>query len=337
MRDPQINGGLPTRFVERLSELVPPGRLPGVLTALAEPRATGFRINRLRADPGPVLAALEAEGLAPVPFEGVPGAYTVPDAHRRALTETAACRDGEVYLQNPASMLPPRALGPRPGERILDLAAAPGSKTLQLAELMDNQGWISAVESVRARFFRLRANLERHGAANVRTYLKDGTRVWRQVPERFDRVLLDAPCSSEGQFQLGSPKSYRYWSERKIREMSRKQRRLLYSAVLCARSGGIIVYSTCTLAPEENEAVVDAMLRRFGDALTIEPIAQAIPLGEPGHQSWRGDRYDASLRDAVRILPDARLEGFFICRLRKHRSTLGDASGAANGDDTRRD
>jgi 16S rRNA (cytosine1407-C5)-methyltransferase len=337
MCDPQINGGLPTRFLERLPELVPPGRLPGVLAALAKPRATSFRINRLRADLGRILAALKAEGLTPAPMETVPEAYIVPDAQRRALTETAAFGDGEVYLQNPASMLPPRLLGPRPGERVLDLAAAPGSKTLQLAELMDNQGWISAVESVRPRFFRLRANLERHGAANVRTYLKDGTRVWRRVPERFDRVLLDAPCSSEGQFQLASPKSYRYWSERKIREMSRKQRRLLYSAIQCARPGGIIVYSTCTLAPEENEAVVDAVLTRFGDALSIEPIAQDLTLGEPGRESWRGDQYDASLRHAVRILPDARMEGFFICRLRKHRSTLGEASGAANGDDTRRD
>ena len=87
---------------------------------------------------------------------------------------------------------------PQSEECILDLGAAPGSKTLQLAELMGNQGSIWAVESVRGRFFRLRDNLARHGAENVQTHLADGTRIWRRHPERFDRVLLDAPCSSEG-------------------------------------------------------------------------------------------------------------------------------------------
>ena len=155
----------------------------------------------------------------------------VPNQQRRALTETAACRAGRIYIQNPASMIPPLLLDPQPGEWILDLGAAPGSKTLQMAGMMVNRGKISAVESVRGRFFRLRANLEKHGATLVQTYLKDGIKVWRNCPEQFDRVLLDAACSAEGRFNVNRPSSYGYWSTKKIREMQRKQKRLLFSAL----------------------------------------------------------------------------------------------------------
>lgn len=312
---------LPQRFLERLSDLVPPSRLPGVLASLSSPRATAFRVNTFCADHSEVRVSLESQGLAPVEIASIPGAYSVAAERRRALTRTPEFERGAIYLQNPSSMLPPLVLRPSSDERVLDLAAAPGSKTLQMAELMGNRGWISAVESVRERFFRLRANLARHGAANVHTYLKDGTRVWRQVAEQFDKVLLDAPCSSEGQFHLNDPASFRFWSERKIAEMSRKQKRLLYSAIQCARSGGEIVYSTCTLAPEENEAVVDAMLAHFEGAVTVEPLALSIPGIEPGRTAWRRSRYHDSLRAAARVLPDTQMQGFFICRLRKHSAT----------------
>ena len=170
-------------------------------------------------------------------------------------------------------MVPPILLSPQSEECILDLGAAPGSKTLQLAELMGNQGSIWAVESVRGRFFRLRDNLARYGAENVQTHLADGTRLWRRHPERFDRVLLDAPCSSEGRFRADAPKTYAYWSEKKIAEASRKQRRLCYAAVQCLKPGGVLVYSTCTFAPEENEAIINRVLRQFAGALTVEDIA----------------------------------------------------------------
>ena len=103
----------------------------------------------------------------------------------------------------------------------------------------------------RGRFFRLRDNLARHGAENVQTHLADGTRIWRRHPERFDRVLLDAPCSSEGRFRADAPKTYAYWSKKKIAESSRKQRRLCYSAIQCLKPGGVLVYSTCTFAPKK--------------------------------------------------------------------------------------
>ncbi len=289
--------------------------------ALSRERDCGVRLNRLLADDDSPIARLRAEGVnaEPVPWLD---AWRVPAHERSSLTTAAAVVDGSLYVQNLSSMIPPRLLTPAPGDQVLDLAAAPGSKTLQLAEGVGDAGWLSAVEPVRDRFFRLKANLKRHGAAQVHTYLKDGTRVWRLVPERFDKVLLDAPCSSEGQFVLDQPDTYRFWSERKVTEMARKQKKLLFSAVQSTRPGGVLVYSTCTFAPEENEGVVDAMLRHFGEALTVEPIDLPVDNALPGLTAWRKKAFDPALSGAARIVPDGAMEGFFICKLRKHRSTL---------------
>ena len=321
-------GALPPAFVSRLHRLLGGDGAGRVLAALAAPRRTAFRVNPLCCtDPGAALAELAAAGVEPVPVEWLPGAFHVAPDQRGALTRSGPVTRGELYVQNPASMLPPLVLAPGPGDEVLDLAAAPGSKTLQLAAMVAAPSQVAAVEAVRGRFFRLRANLARHGAGAVRTYLKDGGRVWRQVGERFDAVLLDAPCSAEGQFHLSVPASFAYWSGRKVREMAHKQRRLLASAVHCARPGGVIVYATCTLAPEENEAVVDAVLRRFPGALEVEPVPLGVPGGLPGRTAWEDAAYDPRLVQALRILPDGLMEGFFICRLRKTASTAGDSRG----------
>lgn len=313
---------LPAAFVERLQRQLPPEVYPAVLAAFRQPRATSFRVNTLRADPAVVEADLAAAGLTLHPVPWMPEAFWVPPAERAALLATVAYAEQRIYVQNLASMVPPVVLAPEPGERVLDLAAAPGSKTLQIACRMRDEGEIAAVEVVKGRFFKLRHNLEAQGAANVRTFLQDGTRVWRYRPEHFDRVLLDAPCSSEGRFHVSDPSSYAYWSPRKVKEMARKQRRLLFSAVQSLRPGGVLVYATCSLAPDENEAVLDKTLRTFGEALTLEPLGLELDAMHSPHQEWNGRAFDHDLSLARRLLPSATMEGFFVARLRKMTTTL---------------
>ena len=314
---------LPEPFGERLRRILPADRFADCWRTFHQTPATSFRINPLKTDRESLVAELRAADFELTPLSWKDDAFTVPHAQRRGLTESAACGEGRLYIQNPASMVPPLVLDPRPDEWILDLTAAPGSKTLQLAGMMGGQGRISAVEVVRSRFFRLKRNLEAGGASQVRTYLKDGARVWRSCPEQFDRVLLDAPCSSEGQFNGTDPQTFAYWSEKKIAEMSRKQQRLLFSAVQCLKPGGVLVYSTCTFAPEENERVVARLLARFPHALCIEAVE--LPFGnvQEGLTEWKGKGLAAELRQAARILPDGVMEGFFVCRMRKVESTVG--------------
>ncbi len=307
----------PDAFRTRLQAMLPPECFAACWQTFAAEQPTAFRTNHLKGPADALCAELSAAGFALTPLSWKADAFFVPAAQRRALTECAAYREGRLYIQNPSSMVPPILLEPQSGERILDLGAAPGSKTLQLAELMGNQGSILAVESVRGRFFRLRDNLARHGAANVQTHLADGTRFWRKHCEQFDRVLLDAPCSSEGRFRADAPKTYAYWSERKIREASRKQRRLAYAAVQCLKLGGVLVYSTCTFAPEENEAIINRLRRQFAGALTIEAIALPFANVASGLGQWQGKAFDSQVQRAKRILPAGGMEGFFVCRLRK--------------------
>ncbi len=312
----------PEPFLERLAAIVPPERYDAVLDAFLTPRAVGFRVNTLRAEPAVVAERLRAAGLT---LHGVPwkaDAFRVPAHEREALLASEPYARGWIYVQNLASMVPVEALAPEPGERVLDLAAAPGSKTLQIACRMRNTGEVATVEAVKSRFFRLRANLQAQGATCVRTFLRDGATVWRHRPEHFDRVLLDAPCSSEGRFHTSDPESYAYWSPRKIKEMTRKQRRLLFSAVQCLRPGGVLVYATCSLAPEENEAAVSRLLKTFGEALRVEPLGLPIDELQPPLEAWHGKRFDARLAPARRLLPSPLMEGFFVCKIRKLESTL---------------
>lgn len=317
-----LHNVLPTPFRQRLESILPSDRFDPCWRTFYRPPATVFRVNLLKTDAESLIPELHAAGLTPSPLPWNPEAFTVPDAQRRSLTETDACRQGRLYIQNPSSMVPPLVLDPAPDEWILDLTAAPGSKTLQLAAMMGNRGKISAVELVRSRFFRLRDNLTLGGATNVQTYLKDGSRVWRSCPEQFDRVLLDAPCSSEGRFYTEDPKSFAYWSKKKIAEMSRKQKRLFYSAVQSLKPGGILVYSTCTFAPEENELIVQRALQQFPDALSIETIDLPLIDFQEGLAEWDGKDLHPELKKAARILPDGLMEGFFICKLRKLDSTI---------------
>ncbi len=313
---------LPAAFRQRLQAIIPAPRFASCWASFAQTPATVFRVNTLKDAVKSVSTELEAQGFALTPLPWKVDAFKVPDEQRRALTESAAFADGRIYIQNPSSMVPPLVLDPQPNEEVLDLAAAPGGKTLQMAAMMNNTGRIGAVEAVRGRFFRLRDNIARAGAENVQTYLKDGAGVWRQCPERFDRVLLDAPCTGEGLFQTQDERSFAYWSEKKIAEMARKQRRLLQSAIHCLKPGGVLVYSTCTFAPEENEAVLSRALTKFSGALAVEEIELQLDGMEPGLASWQNKNFDPTLHRARRIIPDGEMEGFFLCKLRKTESTL---------------
>ncbi len=317
----------PPAFRERLARIVPPDRLPEVIAAYHRPGVVGFRINTLRATAADVVTRLHDAGIPvhPVPWKA--DAFWTPPAFRAQLLASEDATRQHLYVQNLASMVPVEVLAPRPGERVLDLAAAPGSKTLQIACHLQGEGELVAVEAVRSRFFRLRANLTAQGATFVRTLLRDGATAWHHRPEYFDRVLLDAPCSSEGRFHASDPASYAYWRPRKIQEMARKQQRLLFSAVQCLRPGGVLVYATCSLAPEENEDILRRALDTFGTALEVDPID--LPLEErlPGLTEWDGTRFPPELTRALRLLPSRFMEGFFVCRLRKVRSTLPASTG----------
>lgn len=323
---------LPPLFMERLARILPESVQKTCLATFRAPLVTAFRINKLKATREVVLQALADENIEPQAVSWYEDAFFVSAEMRADLLASKPYQMQQIYVQNLSSMVPPLVLAPEAHETILDLTAAPGSKTLQMACLMHAtpsesdtskaaEGHIAAVEVVRKRFFQLQANLKAQGATNVRTFLKDGAFVWKNRPEFFDKVLLDAPCSTEARFRADDPETYRYWSAKKIKEMAHKQSMLLYSAIQCLQVGGDLVYSTCSFAPEENEAVLQKALDTFGDAISIEALDLPFDNVQTPLDAWQGASFDPQIRNARRILPTSEMEGFFVAKIRKQEST----------------
>lgn len=313
---------IPEAFFQRLQRIVPAACQAAVQESFHQPRQAAFRWNPLLS-PGkqPVLEELRQLSLSLQPIDWFGDGYFVDAAQRQRLVDAPPVERSEIYLQNPSSYLPCLVLDPQPDEQVLDLAAAPGGKTLLLAALMENRGLISAVEAIRNRFFKLQANLKRYGVTIARTYLTDGRKVGGKVPERFDRVLLDTPCSGESRIHASDPDSYRYWGERKLKEQARKQYGLIRSAFQSLRPGGKMVYCTCSFAPEENECVVSDFLHdhREAEMLAVE-IPSAVQV-QPGLTEWNGKPLVQDVALSVRILPDSLMNGFFIAAIGKRKSS----------------
>ena len=313
---------LPSEFIERVKSIFPPSYHRKVLKAFTIRRPTTFRVNTLKSSFEEVKETLKKEGFKFINPSYPPLSFILVEGTLRELEKTSLYKEGKIYVQTLSSMLPPLVLAPEPGERILDLCAAPGSKTTQMSAMMENEGEIVAVEKIKIRFYKLKANLERQGVKNVKPILRDGTFLPKNFRYSFDRVLVDAPCSGEGSFTIHDPRTYAYWGKRKIKEMVRKQKRLLLSGILALKPGGVLVYSTCTLSPEENEGVLDWVLKRVGNQVEIEKIE--IPAETlPGLGEWEGKTFSPEVKKAIRIPPSLHWEGFFIAKIRKNKNGSG--------------
>lgn len=308
----------PPEFLARLRAIIPARYFEQCIASFGSRLWFSFRVNTLKVTPQELEQELHALGVSFRRVDWLPEAYLVPSDRREVVVNSAACLAGRLYIQDLSSMLAVHVLEPQEGEEILDLAAAPGGKTSYIAARMNNQGRIAAVEVVPQRLYKLVANLKRLGVTIAQTYLTDGRAVGRKTPGRFDRVLLDAPCSSEARFDPRDPTTWSYWCLRKISECARKQKGLLFSALEAVRPGGTVLYCTCSFAPEENEGVVDHVLRQWNGTVSVEPIEISLPNVLPGLTAWQDREFDPSLRFACRILPTHEMQGFFFCRLRKN-------------------
>lgn len=219
-------------------------------------------------------------------------------------------------MQSLASMLPPVILDPQANQTVLDVCAAPGSKTTELATLMGNTGSIAALEQSPVRYDKLVHNIELQGATNIEAVRIDARNFFAQNGIVFDGILLDAPCSAEGRIRSSDEKTYGFFSLENIRKKSELQKELLRSSFQALKKGGTIVYSTCTLAPEENEGVIS-------DLLAAEPSAKVIPVqldieeARPGLTAFGSQVFHASVTGTLRILPSEQFEGFYIAKLIK--------------------
>ncbi|MGV8162311.1 MAG: NOL1/NOP2/sun family putative RNA methylase [Candidatus Nanoarchaeia archaeon] len=222
---------------------------------------------------------------------------------------------GYIYVQDAASMIPPVVLAPKPGETVLDLCAAPGSKTTQLAQYMKNVGLLIANDSQGSRLSALGINLQRCGVLNSIITKMDGERLTKKS-EMFDKILVDAPCSGTGTIRRNY-KISEMWSPGLVQRMAAIQYRLLKNSFTLLKTGGELVYSTCTLEPQEDEEIVDKLLKEFPNADLLE-IKLDIKRS-PAITSFNGKEYDSRVEKCLRIYPqDNDSEGFFVAKIKKN-------------------
>ena len=221
---------------------------------------------------------------------------------------------GYFYVQEAVSMIPPIVLDPNPGETVLDMCAAPGSKASQIAQYMKNKGILVANDYKGIRLAPLGINLQRMGVTNNILTLMHG-QWFAKANMEFGKILLDAPCSGTGTIRK-SIKTLRIWNPGMIKKISYEQKRLIETAFSILKKGGVMVYSTCSLEPEENEGVVDFLLEKYPDA-RLEEIKLDIKRS-PAVLEFEGKTYSPDVKKCLRLWPqDNDTEGFFVAKISK--------------------
>lgn len=305
---------LPQEFLLKL-KMIYPSSYTRIATTFLTKKNTTFRINYLKTDLRDLRKLLVNQRVKYNELTFPEGAFLLKTPLGE-FQKTEIYKNGLVYVQNLSSMLPVLCLEPENKDKILDLCAAPGAKTTQISSLAP-KAEVTAIEKARPRYYKLLANLKIQGIESTKVILLDSIWVRKKFPEYFNKILADVPCSSEGRFLVTNPKSFKYWKQRKVKEMVHKQKKLLHSAFLALNEGGTLVYSTCTFSPEENEGVIDWFISKFKEKVEILPVKFPLKNVRDGLVQWKEKKFSASLRLAKRIIPDDSMEGFFVAKIKK--------------------
>lgn len=265
-------------------------------------RPVTLRVNTLKTSPEEVKDKLTKEQISYKEVEWSKEALILDSVRENRVQELEMYQNGEIYLQSLSSMLPPILLNPKPGNDILDMAAAPGGKTTQIAALTGNLAHITACELNKIRAERLKYNVQKQGASSVYVMEKDA----RNLDDffSFDQILLDAPCSGSGTLQVENEKVKQNFTEKLIQKSVASQAALLKKAITVLKPGGEMVYSTCSVLKEENEEIVLPVLKE--NRVEVVPLeGQGLPL------------LPVSIEGSLCLAPNEWYEGFFIVKLRK--------------------
>ncbi|MEJ2542879.1 MAG: RsmB/NOP family class I SAM-dependent RNA methyltransferase [Calditrichaceae bacterium] len=237
------------------------------------------------------------------------------------LSHTLDFFQGKFQYQGISSQIPALVLNPQPGENVLDIAAAPGSKSTQLADRMKNEGQLYLNDISNNRLQSLNVNVQRAGVLNEIILNMAGEGFGKRFPDYFDKILVDAPCTALGTL-AGSPEVASWWSYDKLKKLSVTQKQLLISAFKALKPGGEMVYSTCSIAPEENEVLIQWLLDDYPVEIQDIDLKEKISCDD-GKVEYDGQIFSDDLSKAIRVFPHRHeMEGFFVVKLMKLESTV---------------
>ena len=300
-----MNNNIPQFLYENLLNEYGQDATNKIINGYSCDRPTTFRVNTSKTSIDYIKQKLNELKIS---FKEVPWnetAIIIEDIKENEIKELDMYKNGEIYLQSLSSMIPPFVVNPKEGENILDMAAAPGGKTTQMANLSNNKAMITACEKNKIRAERLKYNLEKQGTSRVTVMLKDARRLDNFFS--FDKILLNAPCSGSGTLNLSQMDVEKVFTKELVDRSIKTQKELLKKAVRILKTNGELIYSTCSILKEENEKVVEEILK-LGN-IEIVPIEEEnfkdIPL------------LPVSIEGTICVCPNDLYEGFFVAKLKK--------------------
>ncbi|MDO4288946.1 MAG: RsmF rRNA methyltransferase first C-terminal domain-containing protein [Eubacterium sp.] len=299
---------IPQAFKDKMQGLLGPEEYHKLMASYEAPVNKGIRCNTLKCDTDTMRAQTPFET---EPVDWCPTGFYIDSEVRPG--KNPAYYAGLYYVQEPTAMTSAEALSPEPGDWVLDLCAAPGGKTTQLACKLEGEGLLVANELVSSRAEILVSNLERMGVKNAVILNEFPERLTAKFYEAFDKILVDAPCSGEGMFRKDNG-AVEEWTPERVFRCAERQMKILETVDRLLKPGGVMVYSTCTFSPEENEQVIEAFLENGRYA--IEPIELA-GLDDYGRPEWAPGK-TPELAKTLHVMPfHVRGEGHYIARLKK--------------------
>ena len=296
---------IPEFLIEKLEAQYGSELKDKIVEGFSPKRKVTFRVNTLKSTVEEIKGILKNENIE---FEKVvwsDEAFILTNACEEDIQKLEIYEQGKIYLQSLSSMLPPIVLKPEEGKDILDMAAAPGGKTTQMAALSNNKAHITACEMNNIRIEKLKYNVEKQGASCVYIMQKDS----RQIDDffSFDQILLDSPCSGSGTLNSEDANAEKYFTNKLIEKSTKSQYALLKKALKILKPGHEMVYSTCSILKEENEEIVRKVLK--------EMKAEIVPIEFEGIEDL--PILPVSLAGTVCVAPTDLYEGFYIAKIRK--------------------
>jgi len=273
-----------------------------IIEGYTKTRITTLRVNTSKTNVGEIQKELTNLGIRFKEVTWNKTALVIENAREPELQELEMYQNGEIYLQSLSSMIPPIILEPKKGETILDMAAAPGGKTTQMANLSNNEAMITACEKNKIRAERLKFNLQKQGATRVNLMIEDA----RKLDDffSFDKILLDAPCSGSGTLNINNINKY---TEELVERSIKTQRELLQKAIKLTKKNGEIIYSTCSILKDENERILKEIFKKA--EVELVPINKEMFEDMP--------LLPTEMQGTICICPTELYEGFFVAKLRK--------------------
>lgn len=293
---------IPEFYMNMLKEQYSDSDIKKIIDGYSKKRKTTIRVNTLLSNNSEVLDIFNKLNIE---YDHVPfydNAFIIKNRNETDLYELDLLKEGKIYMQSLSSMLPPIIMEPKEHEDILDMAAAPGGKTTEIAALTNNNSKITAVEFNKIRAEKLRYNIEKQGCSKVYVLEADSKKLDDFF--KFDNILLDAPCSGSGTLDLNNDRTFKYFTEKLIKKSSETQIELLKKALTILKPGKTMIYSTCSILSIENEDVVSKVMKQFN--------CEIVPINVEGVELL-----PTKIEGTMVVCPNELYEGFYIAKIKK--------------------